>query len=262
MTHTHRLMRVRVLEQRLFREISVAAVAVAVLILSGCAKSPQIPAENLPEPSRPTLHFNGDVIIPNVTSLHDAVDQRNVARINALLEAGADVNSRDVVGHTALHGAAIAGYVAVLNALLDAGADVNAQNEVDLSPLHYAAVEHVDAVRALLEAGADVNARDILDMSPLHWAADNANTGAVRILLEAGADVNARDSSGQTPLHEALTGYSTHTAVVVGALLDAGANPKARRNKDSKRPLDLRGADMLRIMNEGTYRRLEEATSQ
>ena len=100
-----------------------------------------------------------------------------------------------------LHKAAIAGDVAKLNRLIKAGADVNATSKDGWTPLHWAARKgHTDAVIALLEAGADVNATDERDLTPLYWAAFKGHTDAVIALLEAGADVRATDNRGRTPL--------------------------------------------------------------
>ena len=211
--------------------------AFTLFLIAGCAPP-------LPKPTQSDLMVPGDLQLGTTDKARDA-------------------NRRDEAGFTPLHYAAMEGEVVRINALLEAGADVNARDEyLGFTPLHYAPL-HVDAVRALLKAGADVNARDTMDGTPLHWAARYGNIGAVRALLEADADVNAQNSNGETPLHTALTNYSTYTNIIIGALLDAGANPKVR-NMRHERPLDLPMADMLRIMPYGheTYRRLKKASSQ
>ena len=56
-----------------------------------------------------------------------------------------------------MHYAAYQGHTEVIQALLDAGAEVNATNEAGCTPLFFAAQqEREDVVALLLEAGAEV----------------------------------------------------------------------------------------------------------
>ena len=57
------------------------------------------------------------------------------AMISALLESGADINSRDENGFTRLHIAASNNPApAMISALLEAGADINSRDEKDATP--------------------------------------------------------------------------------------------------------------------------------
>lgn len=108
---------------------------------------------------------------------------------------------------TALHEAVLQGNVAAIKTLLDAGADVNAKNEKNRTPLHVAAQRtRVAAIEALLAGGAEIHAKDQYGETPLHSAVVNeigtcgGSPDAVRLLLNAGADLNAMDKAGRTPL--------------------------------------------------------------
>ena len=86
-----------------------------------------------------------------------------------------------------------------VNALLDAGADVNAEAALGFTPLHHAARHGTaETVLALLDAGADVDAKDGIDFTPLHWATAWGTVETVNELLNANADVTARTKYGDT----------------------------------------------------------------
>ncbi len=89
-----------------------------------------------------------------------------------------------------LRDAATRGDLAALQALLDAGADVNAASEYGATALALAADRgQPEAVKILLEHGARVGAVDsFYNSTPILWAAYNGHTEVVKLLLAAGAD--------------------------------------------------------------------------
>lgn len=127
------------------------------------------------------------------------------------------------VGDTALHIAAAGVRVQPAKTLLKAGADANAQNRRGATPLHYAcdARPHADRwapreqtqmIKLLIEGGADPDAENKSGVRPLHRAVRSCSPSAVRALLDGGADAKARAGKvGSTPLHIALgpTGASS-----------------------------------------------------
>ena len=177
--------------------------------------------------------------------------------ITALVEAGANVNARDVWGFTPLHSAAENAMPSAVQALVQAGAAVNAplrafgrrlDSRGGRTPLHIAASNpNPEVAAALIEAGADVGARaGIWTGTPLHIAARNPNPAVAALLLDAGANVNAREFArtsspygltvssvdvttrrlgGITPLHGAA--WLNPNPEVLALLLEAGADPGA-----------------------------------
>lgn len=153
-----------------------------------------------------------------------------------------------------------------IQALLEAGADVNARDGSGATALHYAMyqADHNDSavtevLELLLENGADPNIATYDDgesrfrgegqyrdgHAPLYGASQALSTDWVRVLISNGADVNARLSSnpnaetanGETALHVAISATSSeqenemrmYGVETVSILLEAGADPNIRR---------------------------------
>lgn len=135
-----------------------------------------------------------------------AAQAGDTARIQALLEAGADPNWADEAGMTPLMAAARVGQLAAVQVLIAAGADVNARDAREFTALFYAVHNpeldcgFAPVVQALVDAGADVNARIFYGITPLMLAAGGGEGAVCEVLLNAGADVNATNDGGRTAL--------------------------------------------------------------
>ncbi len=133
-------------------------------------------------------------------ALLEAVRLDNVARVQELLDQGADPKTRDERENPLL-------WLADRNRrrtfllLLEHGADINASGRSGLTLLHGAAPKGpVEWMRFLLDHGADVNRRDHGGNTPLMHAARLGFPENVKLLIARGSDVNARNSRGETPL--------------------------------------------------------------
>lgn len=102
-----------------------------------------------------TQNSDEDGITPLMCAARDG--ERKALR--SLLNAGTEVDARDVYGWSALTYAARRGDASMITALANKGADLNNQSDEGLTPLMYASTEgYADAVRVLVERGANVNA--------------------------------------------------------------------------------------------------------
>src|SRR5262245_49927223 len=115
------------------------------------------------------------------------------------------------------------------------------------TPLHLAAAGlRYDAAVALLAAGIPVNAVNRRGATALHYACDPRPSLAtwnpavqrriIELLISRGAEVDRPDRGGVTPLHR---GVRARSSAAVGALLAAGANPRAVTKKAGSTALHL-----------------------
>jgi ankyrin repeat protein len=99
----------------------------------------------------------------------------DVALVRRILQADpTQVHARDThIGTTPLHCAAHRGFLEIVRALLDAGADIMSRESCcDTIPLHWAAEGgHLDVARLLVDQGSGVDALDSWhNLGPIGWA--------------------------------------------------------------------------------------------
>ncbi|PZN34837.1 MAG: hypothetical protein DIU71_01565 [Proteobacteria bacterium] len=128
------------------------------------------------------------------TALLWAAHRGDVAEVERLIRAGADVTLANNYGATPMMEAAIAGNARLIELLLEAGADVESANaEGQTALMAVARTGRVDAAKILLKAGADVNAREQWGgQTALIWAAAQGHPEMIELLIKHGADPNAR----------------------------------------------------------------------
>lgn len=137
-------------------------------------------------------------------NVYEAAGTGQTQRLRELIAADPSlVNSHSSDGFTPLGLAVFFGHPENVNALLEAGADVNlaSRETMKVTPLASAsAARQLEIARVLIAHGADVNARAANDFTPLHESAASGKIDFAKLLLEHGADLNARASDGKTPL--------------------------------------------------------------
>ncbi|HEY6231011.1 MAG TPA: ankyrin repeat domain-containing protein [Pyrinomonadaceae bacterium] len=185
-----------------------------------------------------------------------AAKQGDAARVQKLLQAGADAEARDINGITAMLWAVFGGNAEAINALLATGA--RAGPNALRYYLFYAGRIDRDVVRSLLREVPNIDAADSLGRTVLILAAASLashSAEAIEILLQNRIAIDAKDNEGRTALMAAIgtsesvektrlllamrpdlnaTDNHTRTAVILAAgngytdilkmLLDAGAD--------------------------------------
>jgi ankyrin repeat protein len=160
----------------------------------------------------------------NGGDLFQAIRNGNLAIVKAELNQET-LEARDKRGATPLMHAAAFGNFATLKLLVEAGADVNARNISDATALLWCA-GNPEKARFLIENKADVNARSKQGMTPLKVASLRpGNAETVALLLAKGADVN--DQGGPFNISALFLAASTAEVETVRLLLANGANPHA-----------------------------------
>ena len=156
--------------------------------------------------------------------------QGSVQELQALIDAGADVNAADNVGDTALMRAAQRGDAEMVKVLLAAGAAPNAQDKRGWTALMGACVSRntpdTSIAKMLIDAGTQLELKNEHGFTALSYAAQSNKLAHVELLLAAGADVNSRDIMGRNVLHRAV--MCRVALPMVRCLLSAGAEPKQK----------------------------------
>lgn len=142
-----------------------------------------------------------------------ACEEENPDVVRILIEAGVDVDAKNVSGATALHIACFNGHVNSIRLLLEHGADVGIIDINDLTPFDDICQSRGDHFNEtyteigdiLIANGADINSLVLKNETNLHYACRNMQVNVVRFLLSRGADPTINDVVGRTPLDAALS---------------------------------------------------------
>ena len=147
------------------------------------------------------------------TPLHWAAYSGSTEAVELLVASGVPVDLRDGYNATALIGSS--DDAAMIEKLVELGADINARDVMGYSCLHYCVLytgednrsssadetQGTEVARLLVGLGADINSGNTETETPLHLAAINGYVPMLKALLELGADVNSTNGHGNTPLH-------------------------------------------------------------
>ncbi|KEA63166.1 Ankyrin [Marinobacterium lacunae] len=186
---------------RLIPKLPLFAGVVLLMGLAGCSVQPRV-----------------------ITATFD----NDAARVQSLLNEGADPNAVSETGYTALYRAAEKGQTDIVKTLLEGGARVDASWK-GWTPL-LAAVRYegsIETIAALLDGGADMTKRSPDDWSIVLLAARYRDVAMMKYLLKRGASLNVTTDHGWSPLSLAVFADNRE---LVEYLISVGASPDVKND--------------------------------
>jgi ankyrin repeat protein len=195
------------------------------------------------------------------SGLHEAAQRGNVAQVEALAAAGADLDARDSHGRTPLHVATFARQRDAIRALLRRGAKPGLLENDRYDAVTIASVaDDEETLRLLLSLGASAKlVTSRYDGSALIAAAHLGHDGVVRQLIAAGAPLDLVNNLHWTAVIESIVlgdGGPRHQRTLQ-ALIGAGANLELP-DRQGQTPLALarsRGyGEMVRMLQQAGAR--------
>ncbi|TVQ84254.1 MAG: ankyrin repeat domain-containing protein [Micavibrio sp.] len=133
--------------------------------------------------------------------LFHTIHTRDIDAFDAVLNAGADINGRDINHNTPVMEAVYSGNITALKKLIAAGADIHAENEFQNSALGVAAFRNnCYGAELLIESGADIEHENSYGETPLIYAARYGYTKMAQLLLQKGADPERITKTGKSAL--------------------------------------------------------------
>lgn len=165
--------------------------------------------------------------------------------VNALIQAGADVNYISPSRHSVLHHAIYADNAEIIRILLENGANPMVKAGNSAYALHDAVWHHrTNSIRALLPAYKSVNFSPYGDHNgtPIGLAIGRGFPDVVQLFIDAGIDLN--DPSARMPLIQAAREGRRR---IVEMMLKAGAD-KSLRNREGQTARDVAAESVRNLL--------------
>lgn len=168
------------------------------------------------------------------TELFEAIDQHDVEKVITRLKQNVSIeDARKTRPHWRPLEAAIeelktGGSIDIVRRLVNAGADVNSRDpQGSLTPLHCAVFgDSFEATQLLLEHGADPTCISDEGDTPLKHVAENRQLETARLLLQHGAEKNINYCGGACGLAALHLAVKNLDKTMIRLLVDAGADPE------------------------------------
>lgn len=176
------------------------------------------------------------------TPLIKASEKGYLEIVEALIEAGADIDYQNYFGQTALIEAIYNNRLNVVLKLIKSGASVDLQFAGATALMTAARKGHLEIVQALIEAGANIEHQNEEGETVLMGASKNGFSEVVQELIKAGAKIDFQDENGWTAAMYATSRGRIKTLLV---LIRSGANLNLQNN-DGRTAYDLARYDLIR----------------
>lgn len=188
----------------------------------GCTALMELVATGNMEGTEKLLMHGADVnsnsAMNKMTSLSFAAIQGREDFLVLLLDHGADLEMRNMFGHTALYSACTENQLTCATILLERGADIECIATDGRTPLISSVVGgHLEMVSFLIEKGANVNATDFQDSTALMLAITVRSEELVYLLLNSGADKGHKNNMDGTALDMAKERELASIVAILGA---------------------------------------------
>jgi ankyrin repeat protein len=143
--------------------------------------------------------FRNEPSREEIEALHEAARRADCPALAPLLKKyGKKIVNEKLGGVPALHQTI---RPEIVGLLLDAGADIDARDVAGMTALMEAAMwGQDDIVKPLLKRNADIRLKDNGGITALMWAVRGGSLKIVRLLLDDGADIHEKDGSAKTAL--------------------------------------------------------------
>lgn len=160
------------------------AMALAIAFLSGCVELPK------------------SAELGHILLIEASKPDSNSAKVTELIKSGADVNVQGANGLTPLMRAAGQGRPDIVEILLQAGANIDAKDIEGKTSLMGVAMSNVepDVAKVLIRHGAKLDERANSGDTALIFAAKFGHEQVAREIINAGAKLHEKDSNGRTAL--------------------------------------------------------------
>lgn len=179
--------------------------------------------------------------IDKVSPLHLAAVMGHIATMTMLIQYGADVNAKAIVGNTPLHFAADRGAVSAARHLIDSGALADLENDDGMKPWMIAEMQNHTELKFALEVAAriETQANDKNDESTelvVLAGANRVGSGDIDVpMLSTLFRIAPRKSKPATLLDAVTSG----TDAEVLAFLATGSDPNEAMGRDEAAPLHI-----------------------
>ncbi|GDX36474.1 hypothetical protein LBMAG18_09850 [Alphaproteobacteria bacterium] len=164
--------------------------------------------------------------------LHLAASKSDSRVVEALIEAGADVNSKDNYLETPINLAIFAGQTEIIEILIKKNArldqiNINGNNALhialtyedpkiaDFLAVNFLFGENISIGTHIENFEEYINCQNIEGKTPLHIASEFNKGEAVRLLLMLGANSQLKTFNGEKPLHLAARKFSTDALIAL-----------------------------------------------